>query len=176
MEDILLLQFLKKKGIITADDMHEFHELTQYGVNDQMYEKVYLNNEQTKIADSYNKSHEPISYSSSRLTEEHLTEHQAKDMVSEMYHIDSNRKYIGEKFDIYKAKEICERYRSMIPKEANYIDVYLAINSQYHNYICLFKQWFDASEIDCKIVQSAIHYWFNDDDWAYKDKVQKLFK
>ena len=43
MEDILLLQFLKKKGIITADDMHEFHELTQYGVNDQMYEKVYLN-------------------------------------------------------------------------------------------------------------------------------------
>ena len=34
MEDILLLQFLKKKGIITADDMHEFHELTQYGVND----------------------------------------------------------------------------------------------------------------------------------------------
>ena len=73
MEDILLLQFLKKKGIITADDMHEFHELTQYGVNDQMYEKVYLNNEQTKIADSYNKSHEPISYSSSRPTEEHLT-------------------------------------------------------------------------------------------------------
>lgn len=163
MEDILLLQFLKKKGIITADDMHEFHELTQYGVNDQMYEKIYLNNE-------------PVSYSSSRLTEEHLTEHQAKDMVSEMYHIDSNRKYIGEKFDIYKAKEICERYRSMIPKEANYIDVYLAVNSQYHNYICLFKQWFDASEIDCKIVQSAIHYWFNDDDWAYKDKVQKLFK
>ena len=43
MEDILLLQFLKKKGIITANDMHEFHELTQYGVNDQMYEKVYLN-------------------------------------------------------------------------------------------------------------------------------------
>ena len=55
-------------------------------------------------------------------------------------------------------------------------DVYLAINSQYHNYICLFKQWFDVNDIDCKIIQSAIHYWFNDDDWAYKDKVQKLFK
>ena len=60
MEDILLLQFLKKKGIITADDMHEFHELTQYGVNDQMYEKVYLN-EQTKSVDNYNKHREPIS-------------------------------------------------------------------------------------------------------------------
>lgn len=53
-----------------------------------------------------------------------------------------------------------------IPKEANYIDVYLAINSQYHNYICLFKQWFDENDVDCKIIQSAIHYWFNDDDWA----------
>ena len=174
MEDILLLQFLKKKGIITADDMHEFHELTQYGVNDQMYEKVYLNNEQAHLVD--NKYHEPISYSSSGFIDGHLTEHQAKDMVSKMYHVDVNRKYIGEKFDIYKAKEICERYRSIIPKEANYIDVYLAINSQYHNYICLFKQWFDKDDVDCKIIQSAINYWFNDDDWAYKDKVQKLFK
>ena len=174
MEDILLLQFLKKKGIITADDMHEFHELIQYGVNDQMYEKVYLSDKQTKTVDDY-KHPEPISYSSKSI-DEHLTENQAKDMVSKMYHINSNRKYIGEKFDIYKAKEICERYRSMIPKEANYIDVYLAINSQYHNYICLFKQWFDENDIDCKIIQSAIHYWFNDDDWAYKDKIQKLFK
>ena len=174
MEDILLLQFLKKKGIITADDMHEFHELTQYGVNDQMYEKVYLSDKQTKTVDDY-KHPEPISYSSKSI-DEHLTENQAKDMVSKMYHINSNRKYIGEKFDIYKAKEICERYRSMMPKEANYIDVYLAINSQYHNYICLFKQWFNENDIDCKIIQSAIHYWFNDDDWAYKDKIQKLFK
>ena len=174
MEDILLLQFLKKKGIITADDMHEFHELTQYGVNDQMYEKVYLSDKQTKTVDDY-KHPEPISYSSKSI-DEHLTENQAKDIVSKMYHINSNRKYIGEKFDIYKAKEICERYRSMMPKEANYIDVYLAINSQYHNYICLFKQWFNENDIDCKIIQSAIHYWFNDDDWAYKDKIQKLFK
>ena len=174
MEDILLLQFLKKKGIITADDMHEFNELTQYGVNDQMYEKVNLSDKQTKTVDDY-KHPEPISYSSKSI-DEHLTENQAKDMVSKMYHINSNRKYIGEKFDIHKAKEICERYRSMIPKEANYIDVYLAINSQYHNYICLFKQWFDKDDVDCKIIQSAINYWFNDDDWAYKDKVQKLFK
>ena len=174
MEDILLLQFLKKKGIITADDMHEFHELTQYGVNDQMYEKVYLSDKQTKTVDDY-KHPEPISYSSKSI-DEHLTENQAKGMVSQMYHINSNRKYIGEKFDIYKANAVCERYRNIIRREANYIDVYLAINSQYHNYICLFKQWFDVNDIDCKIIQSAIHYWFNDDDWAYKDKVQKLFK
>ena len=60
MEDILLLQFLKKKGIITADDMHEFHELKQYGVNDQMYEKVYLNNAQTTLADISYYSHKTL--------------------------------------------------------------------------------------------------------------------
>ena len=44
-------------------------------------------------------------------------------------------------------------------------------NLKLDNYICLFKQWFDKDDVDCKIIQSAINYWFNDDDWAYKDKV-----
>ena len=158
MEDMLLMQFLKKKGVISERDIHEFHELASASMDN---EPVYLS-----------KTKEVMSHQSGT----HMSEIEAKEVVSEMYHIEGGRKYIGEKFDMYKAKEVCERYRNIIPKEANYIDVYLAINSQYHNYICLFKQWFDVNDIDCKIIQSAIHYWFNDDDWAYKDKVQKLFK
>ena len=158
MEDMLLMQLLKKKGIISERDIHEFHELASANVSS---EPVYLA-----------KTMEVMSHQNGT----HISEFEAKEIVSKMYHIENGRKYIGEKFDMYKAKEVCERYRNIIPKEANYIDVYLAINSQYHNYICLFKQWFDVNDIDCKIIQSAIHYWFNDDDWAYKDKVQKLFK
>ena len=31
MDDILLIQLLKKKGIISDRDIHEFHELTTAG-------------------------------------------------------------------------------------------------------------------------------------------------
>lgn len=42
---------------------------------------------------------------------EHFTESEAKYLVADMYHTENGRKYSGEKFDMYKAKEICERYR-----------------------------------------------------------------
>ena len=94
-----------------------------------------------------------------------------------MYHIENNRKYIGEKFNIYKAKELCQKYKNVLPKTITYIDIYLAINMHYHNYICLFKKWFsDMVDIECKIIESAIVYWFMDDDFKYEDKIQKLFK
>ena len=35
MEDILLMQFLRKKGIISDKDMHEFHELTTANLDHQ---------------------------------------------------------------------------------------------------------------------------------------------
>lgn len=49
---------------------------------------------------------------------EHFTESEAMDLVSNMYHTEGGRKYSGEKFDIHKAKEICERYRGVIPVSA----------------------------------------------------------
>lgn len=49
---------------------------------------------------------------------EHFTESEAMDLVSDMYHTEGGRKYSGEKFDIHKAKEICERYRGVIPVSA----------------------------------------------------------
>ena len=39
MDDILLIQLLKKKGIISDRDIHEFHELTTAGFE---AEPVYL--------------------------------------------------------------------------------------------------------------------------------------
>lgn len=41
-----------------------------------------------------------------------------KILVSDMYHTEGGRKYSGEKFDIHKAKEICERYKGVIPVSA----------------------------------------------------------
>lgn len=87
-----------------------------------------------------------------------------------MYHTEGGRKYSGEKFDIHKAKEICERYRGVIPVSATPTDVYVAINSQYHDYVELFKSWF-GDNVDQKIIESAIIFWFKDVDCKAENKV-----
>ena len=97
------------------------------------------------------------------------------DLVSDMYHTEGGRKYSGEKFDIHKAKEICERYRGVIPVSATPTDVYVAINSQYHDYVELFKSWF-GDNVDQKIIESAIIFWFKDVDCKSINKVVSYFK
>lgn len=153
MEDLLLMQFLKKKGVISERDIHEFHELASTSMNE-----------------------EPIYLSSTRElnTDTSINETKAKRIVSNMYHIEGGRKYIGEKFDIYKAKEIYNRYKGMIPSYVTTCDLYIAINAQYHDYIKLFKAWFNDN-IETKIVESAINYWFKDDDYTGENKLYKYF-
>lgn len=75
-----------------------------------------------------------------------------------------------EKFDMHKAKEVCERYRGILPTSATVADVYVAINSQYHDYVELFKNWF-GDGIEQKIVESAIVFWFKDADCKAENKV-----
>ena len=149
MEDILLMQLLKKKGIISDKDIHELHELTSSSMNT---EPVYL----------------------SEQSNEHFSEIEARDIVSKMYHVEGGRKYIGEKFDLHKAKEICERYKGVLPSTVTYCDIYIVINSHYHDYITLYKSWF-GDNVDCKIIESAIVFWFMDDDYQYEKKVEKFY-
>lgn len=105
---------------------------------------------------------------------EHFNDSYAKYTVSKMFHTEGGRKYVGEKFDMLKAKEICERYRGIIPQSATHGDVYVAINAQYHDYCELFKAWFGDS-VNSKIIESAINFWFKDDDFKSGCKVWKYF-
>lgn len=94
----------------------------------------------------------------------HFNDSYARYLVSEMCHFENGRKHVGEKFDMTKAKEVCERYRGVIPQDVTHADVYVAINSQYHSYCELFKAWFGES-IDQKIIESAIIFWFKDSSY-----------
>ena len=76
---------------------------------------------------------------------------------------------------IKDTKEICERYRGVIPVSATPTDVYVAINSQYHDYVELFKSWF-GDNVDQKIIESAIIFWFKDVDCKSRNKVVSYFK
>jgi hypothetical protein len=108
-------------------------------------------------------------------SDEHFSESEAKYLVSEMYHTENGRKQSGEKFDMHKAKEVCERYRGILPTSVTPLDVYVAINAQYHDYAELFKNWF-GDNIEQKIVESAIVFWFKDVDSKAGNKIVEYFK
>lgn len=107
--------------------------------------------------------------------EEHFNESYAKYIVSNMYHEEHGKRHAGEKYDMYKAKEIHERYKGIIPYNVTIADVYVAINAQYHDYGELFKSWF-GSNIDSKIIESAVVFWFKDTDYKKGFKLTEYFK
>ena len=105
--------------------------------------------------------------------EYHFDEYEAKEVVEQMYHVKDNKKYVGEKHDMNKAHEICERYKEVLPNDVEPCDVYVAINAQYHDYAKLFEEWFGGN-IDNKVFESAITFWFKDVDFD-GDKVWEYF-
>lgn len=109
------------------------------------------------------------------MMDEHFDEHSAKHIVSEMYHIENGRKHAGEVFSMSKAKEVYDKYESTIPSDVTVCDIYVAINAQYHDYGQLFKSWF-GSNIDSKIIESAILFWFKDIDYDKGFKLMEYFK
>lgn len=74
-----------------------------------------------------------------------------------------------------KFRDFMKRYRGVIPVSATPTDVYVAINSQYHDYVELFKSWF-GDNVDQKIIESAIIFWFKDVDCKSRNKVVSYFK
>lgn len=76
---------------------------------------------------------------------------------------------------VFRHDYIRVRYRGVIPVSATPTDVYVAINSQYHDYVELFKSWF-GDNVDQKIIESAIIFWFKDVDCKSRNKVVSYFK
>lgn len=109
---------------------------------------------------------DPLLYPSEKMTN-------SIEVVEQMYHVKDNKKYIGEKYDMNKAHEICERYKEVLPNDVEPCDVYVAINAQYHDYAKLFEEWFGGN-IDNKVFESAITFWFKDVDFD-GDKVWEYF-
>ena len=130
--------------------VRQFFDRIQYHFNHMDEE------EKSEFKDMMKKLHEGLSGG-------HFNESYGRHEVSKMFHIEGNKKYVGEKFDMNKAREVKEMYKSIIPDTYTLADVYVAINSQYHDYAVLFKSWFGNSS-DHKIIESAVNFWFRDDD------------
>lgn len=106
--------------------------------------------------------------------DEHFNKQEAKQTVDEMYHVKDGKKYIGEKYDMQKAHEVCSKFKDKLEDEVEVADVYVAINAQYHDYCELFEKWFGKGNFDDMIFESAISFWFDDVDFG-EDKLWKYF-
>ena len=84
------------------------------------------------------------------------------------------KKYIGEKYDMQKAHEVCNKFKDKLEEDIEVADVYVAINAQYHDYCKLFEKWFGKGNFDDMIFESAIDFWFDDVDFG-EDKLWKYF-
>lgn len=124
--------------------------------------------------DDYEDMYSMMKYMRNSMNLEHFNESEAKHIVNEMYHKEGSQEHYGEKYDMHKAKEVLERYKGIIPSTVSLTDVYIAINAQYHDYCMLFKNWF-GDNIDHKIIESAIVFWFKDVDYKNKNKVTEYF-
>ena len=158
MDDIMIIEYLKRKGIYNLTD-DEFNE---------KFKDVLFHH--------YMKDYKSHNYACGCLEEiKHFTEEEARNIVSEMYHYScDNTKYSGEVFSMERAEEIHNMYKECLMGKVTVTDVYIAINAQYHDYIELFKRWFSNS-LDSKIIESAIVFWFKDEDYKMGNKVYKYF-
>lgn len=201
MNEYLMRAYLKskKKDMTDSEFMRKMREVfgekysrgrgirdnsTDDFIEDRMYDDFYINRHSDTqledIMDELNSSDKDKLFrmllEEDNITDSHFNEGTAKHLVSQMYHISSGRKYVGEKYDMSKAKEVAERYRGIIPQSTTYADVYVALNTQYHDYCELFKSWF-GENIDTRVVESAINFWFKDVDYKGDgSKVYKYFK
>jgi hypothetical protein len=106
--------------------------------------------------------------------DEHFNKQEAKQTVDEMYHVKDGKKYIGEKYDMQKAHEVCNKFKDKLEEDIEVADVYVAINAQYHDYCELFEKWFGKGNFDEMVFESAIAFWFDDVDFG-EDKLWKYF-
>lgn len=109
----------------------------------------------------------------------HFDEMYAKYQVSSMYHTKRNGNICrGEIYSIDEAKQIYEKYVRNLDSSYTYWDVYVAMNAQFHDYACLYNEWYSnitREDLDNKIIASAINFWFKDEDVGV-GKVWNYFK
>lgn len=74
-------------------------------------------------------------------------------------------------FDVLSAKQNADAFNLYKSQR----DAYVAINAQYHDYCELFKSWF-GDGVEQKIIESAVIFWFKDDDYKDGFKLWNYFK
>lgn len=108
----------------------------------------------------------------------HYNEAYAKWEVEQMHHKSPDGTiHRGEHWTKEQTNNVMMKYKSMLPAEITPCDFYVALNSQWHDYICWAKARFESDkEAEEAIIEGAVAFWFKDDDWPVHDKVWCYFR
>lgn len=89
------------------------------------------------------------------------------DIISSLTKLNNGKVCKGEIYNYDCAKNVFDKYVRNINSSITVWDVYVAINAQYHDYVRLYSEWFrniNKNELDNKIIESAITFYFKDED------------
>lgn len=107
----------------------------------------------------------------------HFDETYARWQVERMHHTSPNGSvHRGEHWTIDQVMAATNKYRAKFPAEVTEWDVYVALNSQWHDYDDWAATKFDSPEQrDTAIIDGAIAFWFADEDYPSPTKVWDYF-
>ena len=108
----------------------------------------------------------------------HFDKEYAEWQVERMHHKSPDGKvYKGEHWPMEQTSEVMQKYRGKISAEITPGDFYVALNTQWHDYICWAKEHFpNEADAENAIIEMAVRFWFMDDDWEGNDKVWVYFR
>ena len=108
----------------------------------------------------------------------HFDREYAEWQVEQMYHKDKDgRTHRGEHWSREQTNAVMANYKSTLSSEVTPCDFYVALNAQWHDYICWMRELFATEqEAEDAIIKSAVKFWFQDEDWDGNDKVWAYFR
>ena len=106
----------------------------------------------------------------------HFNEAYAKWEVEKMHHkgMDGTT-YKGEHWSIEQTNSVLTGMRSKIPSAYNEWDFYVALNASYHDFCKAAKKHL-PEKADELIIDLAVAFWFEDEDWDGTTKVWDYFR
>lgn len=107
----------------------------------------------------------------------HFNRDYAEWEVAQMHHKCGDKTYKGEHWSHEQTTDVMSSYKTTLPAEITPCDFFVALNSQWHDYHCLYMSLFHSEEeAEKAIIESAIKFWFKDDDWDGNTKVWCYFR
>lgn len=106
----------------------------------------------------------------------HFNESYAKWQVEKMHHKGMDgTEYKGAHWTIEQTNSVLNGMRSKIPAAYNEWDFYVALNASYHDFCKAAKKHL-PEKADELIIDLAVAFWFDDEDWPNKSKVWDYYK